>query len=182
MKAVIDVYEMKKVIKATKEFLFRGDERPALQNIRLDFDKETKKLKATAIDGYMMSMEFAPLMDIDESFAVYIKPYLPIGINWPVIEISLENGFCQLVAGDRSVGYKQPDIKWLDSDKLLNDWQKENIVAGIYIDNEKLTKILKSFEAKDKSNPTVIEFRGANRPILVKKGDSIRMLQVVRSE
>lgn len=182
MKAVIHVYEMKKIIKATKEFLSKDDLRPALQNIRLDLDKETMKLKATAIDGFMMSVEYAPLLDIDESFTVYIKPYLPVGIEYEYMDICLENDFCQLIAGDRSVGYKQSEIKWLDTDKLLKDMSSGDVVAGIYFDNEKLATVLKSFGRFDKTNPAVIEFRGVNTPILVKKGESVRMLQVCRSK
>jgi len=184
MKAIIDTYELKRIIKATKGFVSKNDDRPALQWIRLDFDKETGKVKASALDGFMLSVEFAPLIELDESFYTYIKPYLPIGIKSDYIEISVGNEFCNIVekAGYYSIRYKQPQIKWLDTDKIVFDLEKEEIVASIYIDNKKLADMLKSIDTNGIQKPTIIEFRGENKPVMLKYGSGTRMLQVISSK
>jgi DNA polymerase III sliding clamp (beta) subunit (PCNA family) len=182
MKAIIETFEMKRIIRATKSFISKNDERPQLQWIRLDFDKETNKMKASALDGFMLSIEFAPLLQIDESFSAYIKPYLPVGAKADYIEISLENEFCNIVVGDRSVGYKQPQIKWLDTDKIVSDLETKEVVSKIFIDNEKLASALKSIDIRCMNNPCIIEYRGENTPILLKFEDSVRILQVMRNK
>ncbi len=178
MKAVIDIYEIKKIIKATKNFIYKGDERPNLQYVRLDFDKDKHKVKATAIDGFMMSIEYGRILQIDESFSAYIKPQLPVGVKADYVEIDVKDGFCYITVGDNSVGYRQPDIKWLDTDKLINDLEAKEIVTNTYINNDKLATALKSIESG--GQPINIEYRGINTALILRFEDSFRMVQVCK--
>lgn len=182
MKILMETRDLKRIIKATKKFVSKDFYRKALQYIRFDFDKDTKKLKATALDGIMLSVEYADIAKIDESFSVYVKPYLPIGMDSEWAEITVNDGTCYITVGERGVSYKQPDIEWLDTDKLIKDLEKKEVISSIYFDNEKLADLLKSIDKCNMQEPTIIEFRGENKPILVRFKDNVRMLQVMRSE
>ena len=52
-----------------------------LQYIKLAFVKDGFNLsaKAVAVDGYRIAIENAKCYSLDESFTVFIKPYLPVG-------------------------------------------------------------------------------------------------------
>lgn len=178
MRAVMDMDEIKRIIKATKSFVFKGDERPALKYVRLDFNKDTNKVKATALDGIMMSIEYGQIFQIDESFAAYIKPQLPIKAKGDYVEIAVNEGFCYITVGDNSFGYRQPEIKWLDTDKIINDLEAKEISANILVNNERLAAALKSIDSG--KIPVKIEYRGLNTGLILRYENSVRMFQVCR--
>ncbi len=176
MKAVIDTRELRRLINSTKGSMGKEDNRLMLTFIRLDFDKSTRTVTATALDGFKLAIEKTSLTYVDETFHAYIKPYLPVGID-STATIEVKDGHCFISDGERCVGYKQPEGKWLDVDDLLKKYDNTPVQCDICIDAEYLNEALKSIKY---DKPIRLEYRGEEQPIIIKKENSVRIVMVCR--
>ena len=59
MKAVIEANELKRIVDNTKRFVGVNDKR--MEYIRLEIDAEKKMIRAIALDGYKLSVEYAKI-------------------------------------------------------------------------------------------------------------------------
>lgn len=176
MKAIIKTIDIKRLVKSTRHFMSKDETRPLLNFIRLDFDSERKTCKAVALDGFRLSEETSELKFIDESFSVYIKPYLPVGIKNETVTIELIGNRCFIDAGDSSVGYEQPHGKKFSTKPVLEGLQSNPVLSEIYVNGDFLIDALKSIQNKDTYEPIRIEYRGDKHAILLKTEKSVRLV------
>ena len=59
MKAIIDAMEFKRLVDNTKKFISKYESHKLMTYIYLQVNAETKEIKATALDGHRLSVEYA---------------------------------------------------------------------------------------------------------------------------
>ena len=181
MKAIIKTDDLKRLVKSTRHFISKDENRPVLNFIRLEFEKAVMTVKATGLDGYKLSEENAHIKEIDESFIAYIKPYIPVGIKSDVITIEMVGNKCFIDAGESSIAYKQPRGDKIDTKKIIGDLESNPAICEFFIDRDFLVDALKSICEKENIRESVaFEFRGEDHPILLKSGESKRVVMVKR--
>lgn len=118
MKAIMDAQELKRLIAATKDFIGDNDVKPVHTYIKLDFYAEESAVRASSVNGYALSTEWARCHDVDEDFSVLIKPVLP-----PIPKYSnalvekLEDKKTSISIGGMNLTYQAEDAsKFLDVD------------------------------------------------------------------
>lgn len=179
MKAMLNTSDIKKLIKATRNFISKDDNRPLLNYIRLDFDKESMTVKAVAIDGYRLSEEMATARSIDQSFSAYIKPYLPVGIDNSYVILELKDNKCIIDAGHSLVGYEQPTGNRMDTDAIVKDLESKAVLFDFNITGELLISALKSMDSSERGSIS-FEYRGEHVPVMLKSQNSKRIVTVAR--
>jgi DNA polymerase III sliding clamp (beta) subunit (PCNA family) len=180
MKAIIEVRELKSLIRATRKFISQDENRVVLQYIRLDFLKGNK-VKAVALNGFMLSVENGTVIKCDENFSVYIKPSLPLGAtNNKVAEVELNGDICYINIDGNIVGFKQPDCKPFNEKDILEKHEKIETVFKIGVDKDKFSEVLKSIEKRYVNDAVTIEFKGENQPFILRTGTGIKYLMPMR--
>jgi DNA polymerase III sliding clamp (beta) subunit (PCNA family) len=181
MKAVILTDELKRLIKATAKFISKDDNRHMQQYIKLEFTHEGMQAKAVSCDGYRLSIENAKCFDVDESFTVFIKPYLPVGANFEYATIELVDKRCLIDIGGRIVGYKQPDGNYMDINKAIEEIERFPVTHTVSVSQFFLLDALNSIH-KDSlhKNPAEIQLRGKIGAISIGSKDGIRYVLPVR--
>lgn len=145
MKAIIDAADFKRVINNTKKFTKTLSGHKAMEYIYLEIDAEAKVLKATALDGHKISIEYAKLIEADESFKCFIKPNIPkITKDDIAAELELVGNRLLVTVGDNITGYVQPDIQYFKVGELLEKNKPEDIVTSIYFNPKLLIEALQS--------------------------------------
>ena len=80
MKAMIYYAELKRLMDATKDFTSKNDNKPIHTYVRLEFHKDDLSVRASALDGYMLSTEWGSCGDFNkeftEDFTVLLKPWM----------------------------------------------------------------------------------------------------------
>lgn len=183
MKAIIRSSELKRIVKATAKFISKNENRPMLQYIKLEFNKEKMKVKAIAVDGYKASIEEASCMQLDEDFTAYIKPNLPsIGKNsYSTVEIV--NDDCLINIEGRITGCTQPKGNFLDVVKIIKETTESPVSAKIAVNPEYLINALNSSKVSrgtQTREPVIIEFRGPAQPLILKDEYGTRMVLPIR--
>lgn len=168
MKAVIEANELKRIVDNTKRFVGVNDKR--MEYIRLEIDAEKKMIRAIALDGYKLSVEYAKIQDADESFLCYIKPVIPKitrSNEHAVIELS---GDRVLIQADESImGYVQPSFGYYDVDKLIKEETEKKIIRTIGVNAKYLKDALVSAKDSMRSRDIIkIDVRNPNEPLMIR--------------
>lgn len=168
MKAVIEANELKRIVDNTKRFVGVNDKR--MEYIRLEIDAEKKMIRAIALDGYKLSVEYAKIQDADESFLCYIKPVIPKitrSTEHAVIELS---GDRVLIQADESImGYVQPSFGYYDVDKLIKEETEKKIIRTIGVNAKYLKDALVSAKDSMRSRDIIkIDVRNPNGPLMIR--------------
>lgn len=168
MKAVIEANELKRIVDNTKRLVGVNDKR--MEYIRLEIDAEKKMIRAIALDGYKLSVEYAKIQDADESFLCYIKPVIPKitrSTEHAVIELS---GDRVLIQADESImGYVQPSFGYYDVDKLIKEETEKKIIRTIGVNAKYLKDALVSAKDSMRSRDIIkIDVRNPNEPLMIR--------------
>lgn len=174
MKVKLNAFDLKRIVDGTKKFISKYETNKLMTYIYLEVDAEKKEVKATALDGHRVSVEYAQAVEVDESFACYIRPNIPkISKSDLYAELELVNEKAYLTVGENITGYVQPEGMYFNVNKLMDDLAKEPIVATIGVDATLLKEALDSIPKGYK--PCVkIEIRQPKQPIVitpVRKGE-----------
>lgn len=168
MKAIMEANELKRIVDNTKRFVGVNDKR--MEYIRLEIDAEKKMIRAVALDGYKLSVEYAKIQDTDESFICYIKPVIPKitrSTEHAVIELS---GDRVLIQADESImGYVQPSFDYYDVDKLIKEEMEKEIIRTIGVNAKYLKDALVSAKDSMRSRDIIkIDVRNPNEPLMMR--------------
>lgn len=143
MKAVIDANDFKRIIDNTKRFT--GYNSRLMEYIYLEIDAEKRTIKATALDGYRISIEYAKIKGADQSFSCYLKPMLP-KITKSTEYVTLEyTGNRLLVDADGCItGFVQPEGKYYPVQKIIEKELEKEPISTIGINARYLKDALAS--------------------------------------
>ena len=174
MKALLETCDLKRLVKATAKFISQDENRRMLRWIRLDFNKDTSTVKAVASDGWKMSIENANCVSIDESFTVYIKPYLPVKVKDKYSTIELSDGKCFIDIGGSIAGYVQPKDEFMDYVKVIADIETVPVVREVYFSKALLVDALNSLRQENylPRLPVIMQLRDDYGAVSVKMGKS----------
>ena len=180
MKAIIDAMEFKRLVDNTKKFVSKNESNKLMTYIYLQVNAETKEVKATAVDGHRISVEYA-IGDVwtDESFNCYIKPVIPkIAKNDRFIELELVDKKAYITVNDNIMGYKQPECVYFKTDKMIQDLEAKEPTASIWVDPRLLKEALDS-AIYGYHQPVKIEIRDKKDPILIKRKSGYKDIKLV---
>lgn len=168
MKAIMEANELKRIVDNTKRFVGVNDKR--MEYIRLEIEAEKKMIRAVALDGYKLSVEYAKIQDTDESFLCYIKPVIPKitrSTEHAVIELS---GDRVLIQADESImGYVQPSFDYYDVDKLIKEETEKEIIRTIGVNAKYLKDALVSAKDSMRSRDIIkIDVKNPNEPLIMR--------------
>ena len=170
MRAIIDAADFKRVINNTKKFTKTFSGHKVMEYIYLEIDAEAKVLKASAVDGHKISIEYAKLIEADESFKCFIKPNIPkITKNDIATELELIDGRLLVTVGENITGYVQPDIQYFKVDELLKKNKPEDIVTSIYFNPKLLIEALQSVKVDGLSDRVRLDIpKNSSHPVLIR--------------
>lgn len=181
MKAIIETDELKRLIKSMAKFVSKELNRPMLEWIRPEFDKTS--VKAIALNGYMVAVEKADLIDIDEPFIAYIKPYLPPLTGKPYAKISLIEGKLLIEVGDRIIGYEQPTGNFIDMDDTLKSLNKDAPTLKILFSKDLLEAAIRSVQQDTSIRKAItLKFSTPNSPMIIESGNGVKYVLPCRSD
>lgn len=166
MKAIIDAEDFKRIINNTKKFTRNYDNR--MSYIRLEVDTEKNIIKASALDGHRVSVEYAPIKQADCSFKCFVKANIPkITKKDRAVDLELVGNKCYVTVNEYITGFKQPECEWFDTDKYIKDTLSKPVKESICVNPKLLKEALDSvgdlvcfsgvkIELRDKKDPIVI--------------------------
>lgn len=170
MKATLYASAFKKIIDNTKKFTRSGADSTLMQYIHLIINAREKEIRAEAVDGHRISIEYADITSADESFECYIKPNIPSMKGLQYTEIEVKDGILFVTAGDSIQGYRQPTGNFYKVDSLLNEIMKTDPVETIGMDPGLLVDAL--IAGKEPTRKFVkIEIRSPKDPVIIRSGD-----------
>lgn len=179
-RAIMPTNDFNRIIKATKNFTAKNDNRKTYQYIRLEFQAEASRVTAVAIDGYRLSTEHAMCCDCDTDFVIYVRSNIRLPSNKSAV-FELVDGECLIKCEDMIFGYSQPEGEFMD-------WQKaipaDAPTYRIGFNGEYLLSALQSAKASVGNvfkQPVVLEFRSPSQPIILRtNGEDVKMVLPVR--
>lgn len=180
MKAKINTNDFNRIVDATKQFADKNTVMTIYNFIRLEFSAADSSVTAIATDGYRISIEHS-VCDCDEDFTAYINPAtrLPRGME-AIIE--LEKADLIIRCGDFIFGCQQIDGDFLDWEHVL---PKDEVIFRIGFNGNYLLSALQSAKVslgKSFRQPVVLEFRGEERPIILRTNkNDVKMVLPVRT-
>lgn len=167
MKARLRASDLKKIVSNTKRFTANCTNK-LMQYIYLEVDAEAMQIKATACDGYRIAVEYAGLVEADESFRCFIKPSIPkIAKNDLYAELELIDGKAFVMVNENIMGYVQPEGKYIKVGKILEDLEDEKPAASVYVDANLLKQALE-ITGLGLRSCVKIELRNPKAPIVIK--------------
>ena len=179
MKAIIDAMEFKRLVDNTKKFVSKYESHKLMLYIYLQVNAETKEVKATAVDGHRISVEYTTAREVDESFNCYIKPVIPkITKNDRLVELELVDKKAYITVNDNIMGYKQPEGEYFKTDKMMQDLETKKPTASIWVDPTLLKQALESANY-GYNQPVKIEIRDKKDPILIKRKNGRKDIKFV---
>lgn len=179
MKAIIDAIEFKRLVDNTKKFVSKYESNKLMLYIYLQVNAETKEVKATAIDGHRVSVEYTTAIEVDESFNCYIKPVIPkITKNDRCVELELVDKKAYITVKDNIMGYKQPEGEYFKVDKMIQDIEAKEPTASIWVDPTLLKQALES-ASYGYGEAVKIEIRDKKDPILIKRKKDRKDIKLV---
>lgn len=167
MKVKLRACELKRIVDGTKKFLAKNNRNKFMCYINLEVDADKKEIKATALDGHRVSVEYAGIVEVDESFKCYIMPNIPkVSKNDLYAEIELVNERAYVTVGESITGYVQPEgTKVYDIDKFITDTENVTAKAFVGVDVQLLKEALESVSKE--SRYVKIEVREPNQTISI---------------
>lgn len=169
MKAIIDATEFKRLVDNTKKFISKYESNKLMTYIYLQVNAETREIKATALDGHRLSVEYTLVSEVDESFSCYIKPVIPkIAKNDRYVELELVDKKAYITVNDNIMGYKQPEGEFFKVDEIIQNAEAKQPTASIWVKPTLLKQALESVNY-GWDEPVKIEIRDLKDPILIKR-------------
>lgn len=166
MKAKLRANDLKRIVDGTKKFLSKNDYNKLMCYIYLEVDAEKMEIKATALDGHRVSVEYARVVEVDESFKCYIKPNIPkITKHDLYAELELLDKKAYLMVGENITGYVQPGGVFYNVEKFVTDVEKAPIKASVGVNVQLFKEALESVAKGSKY--VKIEVREPNQPISI---------------
>lgn len=179
MRAIIDASEFKWLVDNTKKFTSKYHSNKLMPYIYIQVNAETGEIKATAVDGHRLSVEYATVTEVDESFNCYIKPVIPkIVKNDMFVELELVDKKAYITVNDNIMGYKQPEGEWLKTDKVIQDTEAKEPIASVWVNPTLLKQALES-AVYGFNQPVKIEIRDRKDPILIRRKNGRKDIKIV---
>jgi len=186
MKAVIDCIEFKRLVDNTKRFLSSNNYNALMNYIYLEIDAEAKKIKATALNGWMISVEYGTVKEADSSFTCFIKPNIPkITKRDRNVELELLGERCFVTVGENITGFIQPAGEYYKVNDMISNATNTPAAASIYVDAKLLKKALESVEGGGLKSHVKIEIRDKTEPVIIRPTakdlkDNVKLVLPVR--
>lgn len=190
MKAMIYYSELKRLIDATKDFVSHNGSKPVHTYIRLEFFKESLAVRASAVDGYMLSTEWGSCGDVNEEFrddfAVLIKPTLlaQVGKCEYIIFSCDKNEVTVHASNGLKLTYGTPDpASFLNVDAAIPTDAPEQKIG---FNGKRIMTMLKAACVnRPVDRPVIFNFHGPLRPVVIRTKDdfgrdNVKMLLPVR--
>lgn len=178
MRAVIFTQDLKRLVKATKDFMGSHALRPAQQYIKLEFEKETLTVTAIATDGYRLSVEHASCTAIDEDFTAYIKATLPKCKSGDTAVIEVKDAFCYISTKDLAVGVRQPNGEFFDYQSFLQDQAERQVSYRIALNKNFLVDALRAITTRP-NDPVIFEFGRCGQPMVIRTEKNKQDIKIV---
>lgn len=177
MKATLNCAELKRLIRATKDFVQICDTNcEAHSYIRLELSAEDRKITAVAIDGTRVSIETTQAVDIDADFICYIKGNIPNGNKFDIAEIRLEGDYCYVTVNGVTVGYEQPDSDFFDYKTYVERLSRSKPAAAIILSRKLLRDAMQSISPSAKRDVVTVEVRGDLEPMVIRTANGARYI------
>lgn len=178
MKAKIEASAFKRMIDNTKKFLSKYD-RQLMQYIFLEADAEAQEIKATALDGHRVSVEYVKA-EVSESFKCYMKANIPkITKHDYYVELELTDGRLLVTVGDNITGYKQPEGEYYKVGQLISDVNSQEVAGRIGVDAKLLKEALESANYGH-SRTVILEIpKNPKAPIVIRPYKNERCIKIV---
>lgn len=142
MRAVINTFDYKKIIKATKKFIENRSK--IMEYIRITVKDGI--LVAEALDGHKISNETVRCCEGADDFECYIKP-IPLSYAQSVYtDIELQGDYAYVTCRDFRFGFKQPDGEWYKTDEFFDKTQYEHY--RIALSRKLLKDVIDSIESE----------------------------------
>lgn len=172
MKAKLDAGEFKRIIDNTKRFVGKGMTATLMQWIYLEIDAKEKVIRATALEGHRISIEYANLVEADESFTCYIRPSIPKITKYDnYAELEVSNNRLYVQVGESIMGYVQPEGQYYPVDKMLKEYQGKEKLITVGINAKYLRDALDSISAYDSDKKMAkIDIYDPISPVIIRTG------------
>ena len=166
MKAIIDANEFKRLVDNTKKFV---RDYGLMAWIYLEIEENT--IKATALDGHRVSIEYAIVKDLDEPFKCFIKPEIPKITKRDIdVELTLSDKKAYITVGENIRGYKQPEGEFFNVKSLVDDLKAKEPLITIGADAKLLKDAFDSVKVNGAAKPYVrIDIHGKKEPIVIRR-------------
>lgn len=169
MKARIDAQEFKRIINNTKKFI---GSRELMSWIYLEIDAEEKLIKATALDGHRISIEYAKLNSADESCTCYIRPVIP-GISRydEYADLELEGNRLFVQVGESIIGYVQPEGQYYKVNDIIEQYYNKEKTITIGVNAKYLKEAMDSIGSSGLERKIAkIDLYNPGSPIIIRSG------------
>jgi DNA polymerase III sliding clamp (beta) subunit (PCNA family) len=172
VKAKLDAGEFKRIIDNTKRFVGNGMTATLMQWIYLEIDAKEKVIRATALEGHRISIEYANLVEADESFTCYIRPSIPKITKYDnYAELEVSNNRLYVQVGESIMGYVQPEGQYYPVDKMLKEYQGKEKLITVGINAKYLRDALDSISAYDSDKKMAkIDIYDPISPVIIRTG------------
>ncbi|WMC91242.1 hypothetical protein [Kineothrix sp. MB12-C1] len=175
MKAILDAKDFKRLIDNTKRFTRSSCNtvNKLMQYIHVVVDAEAMEIRAEALDGHRISIEYGKLMEADESFQCYISPKIPIiAKNSDNAELELVEGKLLIRIGEFIVGCVQPEGEYYKVGELLEDMQKDAPIRTIGLNAAYLEDVMKAAKNTVVNWRSIVEIdiRNPDKPVIIRTG------------
>ena len=175
MKAILDAKEFKRLIDNTKKFTVGSSNgnNKMMEYIHVVIDAKSMEIKAEALDGHRVSIEYGKLMEVDESFACYISPKIPVitrGVHNAELELVDKKLLIRL--GEFIVGCVQPEGEYYKVDELLGDMENVDPVRTVGLNAVYLEDAMKAAKNIVTNWRSVVEvdIREPHQPVVIRSG------------
>lgn len=166
MKAIIDANEFKRLVDNTKKFV-----RDYGLMAWIYLEVEENVIKATALDGHRVSIEYAFVKELDEPFKCFIKPEIPkITKRDRDVELTLSDKKVYITVGDNIRGYKQPEGEFFNVKSILDDLKAKEPLITVGADAKLLKEAFDSVKVTGTAKQVVrIDIHGKKEPIVIRR-------------
>lgn len=179
MKAVINTFDYKKIIKATKKFAGNGSK--IMEYIRITVKDGI--LVAEALDGHRISNETVKCCEGADDFECYIKPIPLSYAQSAYTDIEIQGNYAYVTCRDFRFGFKQPEGEWYKIEDYFDKSKYEYF--KIALSKKLLKEVVDSIESEyvmlnfseDKTKPMYLTDYMHNREPVSK-----RILLPIRAE
>lgn len=172
MKAKLDAGEFKRIIDNTKRFVGDKTDPALMQWIYLEIDAKEKLIRATALEGHRISVEYAKLEYADTSFNCYIRPAIPKITkydNYAELEVAKNRLYVQV--GESIIGYVQPEGEYYPVDKMLKEYQEKEKMITVGVNAKYLKDAMDSIHVYDSDRKIAkIDIYDPKSPVIIRSG------------
>ncbi|MBO5025964.1 MAG: hypothetical protein J6C86_07475 [Bacteroidaceae bacterium] len=132
MKAIIDAQSFKNAIEKTKKFVSKNSYNLLMKYIHIVVDAKSQEVLFEALDGHRFSRAYTKLLQADESFECFIGTNIPkIERHDISAEIECDGDRVLVTVGDGIMGYRQPEGKFFDLEKIANPETEPVVKLGV---------------------------------------------------